>query len=405
MNTITGCIASLLFLMIAACDTSNDIKDPAPVQDFRVIAGMTQDFGWNLFQTEATGETKKNVLLSPLSAQVALSMAANGANTSTLSEMLKTLGCENCSVNDINTQTALLRTLMEEQSGHPRLVSANGFFFDPNRIRVLDSFRQTVSTSYRAGFEEYNFNDPATLAAINDWVKANTFDKIDKILDQIKDEDLAFLINALHFKADWATGFDPQSSFDGPFTNASGSQVSVKYVSADRNFSTSANTLYNMVDIPFRDSTYSLSLVQPTQDPYPASWFSNLTPDVLRTMWATLQYDRAIVRFPGLELEYDADLIGTLKQLGMTQAFIPAAADFSLLGQSLIGPTLFIHQIRHKAVLKVDEKGAEGAAVTSIGFGTTSAPPAFIYDRPFVIVLRHTATNTLLFAGLINDPS
>ncbi len=116
-------------------------------------------------------------------------------------------------------------------------------------------------------------------------------------------------------------------------------------------------------------------------------------------------YSRAIVTFPKLDIEYEQELIDPLERMGMLSPFSTTDADFAKLGHALIGPNIYISKVKHKAVLKVDEKGAEGAAVTSIGFSTTSLPPIFSYDRPFVIVLRHTVTNAILFVGLVNDPS
>src|SRR5690242_15202319 len=106
---------------------------------------------------------------------------------------------------------------MEEQSGHPRLLSANGIFYDPEKINLLETFIQTVSNDYRAAFQEYNFSDPSTLNNINNWVKENTDGKIDKIIDEINGSDIVFLINALHFKADWAIGFNKAETYSGTF--------------------------------------------------------------------------------------------------------------------------------------------------------------------------------------------
>jgi serine protease inhibitor len=319
--------------------------------------------------------------------------------------MLETLGCANCDLGDLNEQTSKLRELMEEQSGHPTLTSANGYFSDPTRIDLLDAFVETLTKSYDAGFVEYDFDDPATVGKINDWVKTHTNGKIEEIIDGIGGLDLAFLINALHFKADWATAFDPDLTFDWTFNTADGREVTVPFVSADRNFSTANNFDFRMVDMPFRDSTYSLSLVQPigpvASEP---EWTTELAAAELKEMWGNLAYGRAIVNFPKLDLEYDAGLIPSLKNLGISDAFSESAGNFSNMGQALIGPNIFISQVRHKAVLKVDEKGAEGAAVTSVTFGTTSLPPTFTFDKPFVLVLRHTATNAIVFAGLVNDP-
>ncbi len=178
----------LTVLTLFSCDkntVSDTPKDPVPVEDVQAIADMSGDFGWKLFQELAKGETAENVLISPLSVQTALTMAVNGADGETLNEMLAVLGCEGCDVRDLNTQTKQLRVLMEEQAGHPRLTSANGFFYDDNRIHVLETFIQTLSDDYKAGFETYDFGDAATVDKINAWVKENTGDKIDGIIDEI----------------------------------------------------------------------------------------------------------------------------------------------------------------------------------------------------------------------------
>ncbi len=380
--------------------------DPIHVDNIMTISGMTNDFGWRLFQEVAKGVTDENVVISPLSVQTALSMATNGADGTTLEEMLTVLGCAGCVVKDINTQTAQLRILMEEQSGHPRLISANGFFYDPNRVDVLESFEEILANDYRAGFQEYNFSDPGTLDQINNWVKENTGGKIDKIIDEIGGTDIAFLINALHFKADWATAFHKGLTQLKMFTTAENIEVPVELMSADRNFSTAVRQSFRMVDLPFKDSTYSLSLVQPVeQSAAPSVWVLQLKSPVLTDMWTNLSYGRAFVKFPKLDIEYDVELNEPLMRMGISEAFSITKADFSNLGHALMGPPLYISKVRHKTVLKVDEKGAEGAAVNSIGFGVNSAPPTFIFNKPFVILLRHTQTNTILFAGLINDPS
>jgi len=404
-------ILCFLAFSFFACEKSNiindpEIKDPVPVEDVLAIAAMSSDFGWNLFQEVAKCEEEKNVLISPISIQTALSMAVNGADGETPNEMLAVLGCAGCDVKDINKQTADLRILMEEQSGHPSLTSANGFFYDQNRIEVLESFVQTLVDDYRAGFQTYDFADPATVGKINGWVKDNTGGKIDGIIDEIGSLDLAFLINALHYKADWATGFSMELTHDATFTTADNRDITVSFVSADRNFSTVGRQYFRMVDIPFKDSTYTLSFVQPVGSMADnADWVRELASSDLKDMWSNLSYDRAIVNFPKLDLAYDIGLIDALKSLDMNKAFSEFEADFSNLGHALIGPVIYISKVRHKAVLKVDEKGAEGAAVTSVTFGTTSLPPTFTFDRPFAIVLRHTATNAILFAGLVNDPS
>jgi len=53
----------------------------------------------------------------------------------------------------------------------------------------------------------------------------------------------------------------------------------------------------------------------------------------------------------------------------------------------------------------VDEKGTTAAAVTSVEVGVTSAPIGFTADRPFLFAIRERLSGTLLFTGLVYDPT
>lgn len=406
MNKLSLLLSLALLSVLIACkkDVTTTIKDPIPVSKVEKLAEMNQAIGWNLFKQEQLAKPGQNVLLSPFSIQTALTMATNGAKGNTLSEMLEVLACGNCAVADLNLLHRDLTTLLVEQSGHPVVTVANRYFYDDKRMTVKTPFLDALGIHYQCGFDKVNFSaEQAALDHINGWVKNNTKGKIDKILERITVDDVAFLINALHFKADWATGFVPELTSKQAFTKADGTSVEVDFVQADRDFTFAQSAQHRLVDIPFKDSTFSLSFIQPGASNTATDWHLNITPEVWRNLYHTAQYSRAWVSFPKLKLAYDNDLISSLKQLGMEAAFSDRLADFTAMGTA--AQNIFISQIKHKAVLEVDEKGAEGAAVTSIGFATTSLPPTFRFDRPFVLVLRHVPTNTMLFVGYVADPA
>ena len=96
--------------------------------------------------------------------------------------------------------------------------------------------------------------------------------------------------------------------------------------------------------------------------------------------------------------------MSSLGKLGVNDAFDPAKANFSKIGENM-----FVSQISQKTKLKVNEKGTEAAAVTTIAVGTTSVAPnpepriEFIVDRPFIFAIRDTISGTILFIGEVND--
>jgi len=381
---------------------SKSEKDPVKnentvkVESIQTLADANQTFGWNLLKQELIRQPDKNVVISPLSVQIALYMAINGAEGTTENEMLEMLQCKGCDIKSINAQTKLLVQLLSKESGHPTLSLANGFFYDDQRLTLSPTFKNDL-VDYDCVFENENFsNKTQALNLINSWVKEKTKGKIDKILDDIKTEDIAFLINALYFKSDWSAGFPEAFTREDDFYTSKGEKKKATFIADDRSVPFYLDSDIKVVDIPFKDSTYSLTLIRQE------SGNEIIHPDIYHQLIKKVNYNRAIITFPKIKVSYDNDIIQSLKALGMTTAFNPTAADFTSLGVS--SNRIFINQLKHKVVLDIDEKGAEGAAVTSIGFGVTSMPPYLKFDKPFYIVLRHIQSNTIIFSGKINDP-
>ena len=394
-----------LILGFIACQKDPKVVEKAPisVESVAEIAEMNQTLGWKIFNQEQANKPGENILISPFSIQTALNMAANGAKGNTLQEILELMDRPGYPISNLNRLHNDLTTLLCEQSGHPTLTVANRFFYDNKRVNVKTPFLDAIS-SYGCGAENVDFDaEQAAVDHINDWVKTSTNGKIDKILKNISVLDVAFLINALHFKADWAIGFSSELTHSSSFTKADGSEIQVELVNADRVFSFSQTPKYNLVDIPFKDSTFSLSFIQAAEANTETDWHSTINPNTFNALFGNIQTERAIVYFPKLKLSYDNDLIKSLETLGVRDAFSPNAADFTDLGTAQ--SNIFIKQLKHKVVLEVDEKGAEGAAVTSIGFGINSLPPSFWFNHPFVLALRHIPTNMMIFTGYVADPS
>jgi len=392
--------------LLVGCESS-DTLEPRPIDhtgDAGDIPEMNRALAADLIIDLEANNPGENILISPLSIQIALQMALNGADGNTLDEMLKVLHCPNCSPEKLNRDMKILIDWMSAKSGRPDLTVANVFFYDDQRLRLEEGFSGMLMDSYEAPSVSYNFNDEATVDKINNWVFDHTREKIDEIIEEIDDYDLAFLINALHFQADWSQGFDPDLTSDDLFSVEGDRDVMAPFVTGDRNFMVSRSGGSVMVDLPFQDSTFSLALVK-SEEPQPMSeWLRQLDLSHQNELYQNLTEKRAMVRFPILNLEWDSDMVETFENLGMVDAFSEFQANFNKLGEPLIGPVIYINQLKHKSVLEVDEKGAEGAAVTSIGFGTTSLPPSIVFNRPFVIQLRHIPTNTLVFKGIVNNP-
>lgn len=402
-----SCLFAALFLI--SCEKSNDIppiQDQVSVESIQQVAAANRAFGLEIFQKVAAKEAhSENILLSPLSFHTAMNMAVNGAASTTRDQMLEAMHSASWNMEDLNDQQADWRYYLQEQSGHPTLIEANAFFKDPNRILAHEDFENTLVNQYDAAIESRNFSEESAKTDINNWVKENTQGKIDQIIEEIKDEDIAFLLNAIYYKANWSRGFDKDLTRNGPFITGQGDTTEVPFVNADRNFTFIEDGTFMAVDLPFEDSTYSLTMIRPQDGVvFIQDWIQGLTVEFFDNMYENMQFQRAHVYFPKMELSYKKLLNEALIEQGMSKAF-SGDADFSNMGQSLIGGNIYISKVNHKCVLEIDEEGAEGAAVTSVGISVTSAPPVLNFNQPFLLVLRHIETNSLVFIGRVMDPS
>lgn len=106
----------------------------------------------------------------------------------------------------------------------------------------------------------------------------------------------------------------------------------------------------------------------------------------------------------------------TLAVMGMPSAVDPSRADFSGM-HGLVAPheeALFVSGVIHAAAIDVDEAGTEATAATAIVMDCAATPswrrrpppvPIFRADRPFLFVIRHRGTGTILFTGRVADPT
>ena len=108
---------------------------------------------------------------------------------------------------------------------------------------------------------------------------------------------------------------------------------------------------------------------------------------------------------PRFKVEESYDLVPTLKALGMVDAFRDGVADFSGMTE---GCDLVVSTVVHKCFVEVTEEGTEAAAATSIGIGIgiTSLPfhESFRCDHPFLFLIKHIKTNSILFCGRVSSP-
>lgn len=400
-----------LTLLVSACtpggaDLMSGIQAGEAVMNpsaQQAVAESVTDFSWNLFR-EALAEDG-NVMVSPLSAHVALSMTMNGAGGETLAEMRQALAAGDMSLEDLNAGMSSWLTALAEKEGLAKWEVANSLWlrdgFESNK-----AFLETVKTFYQADARTLDFTKPESVETINGWVKDKTGGKIDSILDEIKDDVMMYLVNAVWFKADWSMPFKAAATAPGSFEAPSGT-VETPFMNRLGAMDVVDGPLGSGIVLPYTDPRFAFVAVLPREGTTPRELVASMDMAALKKLMDQRQSQQVQLALPKFESTFDVELTPMMRALGMNLAFDAGQADFS--GMSASGAKdLFISAIKHKTYIRVDEKGTEAAAVTSVEVGATSMPMEGLdmrFDRPFVYAVVDMENGMPLFLGVMENPA
>jgi serpin B len=339
---------------------------------------------------------KENVMLSPLSLQLALGMLANGATESAYTEIATVTGFSDVSIGEMNSYFHKLSAALTESELDVALALANGIWVQ-NGFKVKDAFIQTNREVYNAEVSNVNFADPATLDIINSWCDKHTRGTIKEIPLQLSALTRVILANATYFKGDWSTPFEVEDTKPGVFTTSKGEKQTVNMMNiTDRQFYAS-NEQYQAVSLLYGNESFSMTILLPAEESSVDELLDGF--DWGAIPWGSYQVELSLPKF---KTKCHTDLIGLLQAMGIREIF---REDGSALVN--IADGIFINQAFQEMYLEVNEKGTEAAAVTVIGMDAFSGPPdetginIMHVDRPFVFAIRENSSGVILFTGKI----
>lgn len=401
-------VSPLLWAMSCSSDDSKpkEVPDAEPIvlkSDFDSKMNTNNLFAINLFKT-AVEKSDGNVLVSPLSVNMALSMTWNGADGTTKSEMQQMLGNEGYTPSEINEYSKSLSEALLKLDPTTELLIANSIWTAKD-LPLEKSFIEVNQSNYNATVEEVDFSSPTTLERINTWCSEKTKGKIPKALDQLSPDAKFALVNALYFKGKWREKFDVKNTTDALFTNADGKRPIVKMMIQESHFGYIDDENWRCLSLPYGNKAFSMVILLPKNEKKLSDLLPTLTADSWNAMLKGLNNHKVVVRLPRFKGEYAYDMHKEiLPAMGMKQAFNPLTANFSKMCS--LAP-LYITQVVHKTFVEVNEEGTEAAATTVVvGDLATAGPESaidFFVDQPFIYAIRENSTGTILFIGKVDN--
>jgi len=385
-------------------DMAQDTLPELPELDDRLVAAQNA-FGFKLFSQVMQSASDENMMISPSSVAIALSMTYNGASGETQDAMAQALELQGMSLEEINQANAALETILEQADPQVQIGIANslwareGMSFEPE-------FLERNQTYYNAEVQQLDFASNDATDIINEWVSDSTEGRIPKIIQQIEPEQVLFLINAVYFNGTWSSPFDPNLTQDQSFTLPNGSSETVPMMRQGGRFRYTENEQFQAVHLPYGDRRLSMVVMLPREGVSLGELQQSLTPENWETWQNATRQREGMVQLPRFQSEFGTQLNDALQALGMERAFDPTTAEFDGISREA---ELFISDVQHRTFIKVDEAGTEASAATSVGIGVTSVPvdPPFqmVCDRPFFYAIQDNETGAILFMGSVINPA
>ncbi len=432
MKTIFVCMLLIPLLMASACspvpvnNTNNKsvvyaqselerdtepLVDPSQVE--ALVAGNTA-FALNFY--DEINDVDGNLIFSPFSLSLALSMTLAGAEADTWAEMLDALSLQAFGDEGHPAFNALLLAieasqaeLHDESEGDTFQLNIANSTWGQSGFDFNQAFLDTLALQYGAGIYTVDFKNEPEVArqAINAWVADETEEKIPDLIPQGAIDTLTRLVlaNAIYFNGSWLYPFEENDTTPAPFTLLDGSQTDVEMMHLpEERLGYMRQDNFQVVRLPYLSQDFSMILFVPDEGAFEAVE-NALSSEELSGILDGMRSVPVDLKMPKFNFESSVSAPNPLKRLGMLSAFDPDLADFSGINAE---QDLFISDVVHEATITVDEHGTEAAAATAVIMSLTSAPIdepiSLVIDRPFIFAIQHQPSGTILFLGRVVQP-
>ena len=376
----------------------------ASAADQQTLVSANTGFAFDLMGQVTKAQPDANIFISPFSVSSALQMVGNGAAGQTETEMqqvLHTTGLPSAVANPA------FQELNQQFVSHKEVTLnlANGIWFKQG-FHLKPAFVADNEKFFQAELAGVDFANPQSAQTINHWADQQTQGKIKDIVQYPFDPmTRVILANAIYFKGKWVDPFDNKLTRQRDFHLSSGKVISTPMMVQDRAFEYQATPDFRAVQLPY-EGGLQLQVFLPAQNSSPQKLLEHFK---AQGNWGKIQQaftrQEGTLMLPKFKMEYAVRLNDPLTALGMKRAF-GGDADFS----GMADEPLFISEVKQKSYVDVDEKGTEAAAVTTVNLLAQAAllPQdlfKLIVDHPFLFVISDTASGSILFLGVVNDPT
>ncbi|WP_054712322.1 serpin family protein [Bacillus sp. JCM 19041] len=388
-------VFGISFLMMVGCGTEdgtggNKRINQAVSQEVEQISTAQNTFASTLLNELWKENNEQNMLVSPYSVYQALAMLYAEADGKTKEELAELLELQ---PND-EIGPALKQQLDYLHETDIELQVANSVWYGNGAVLVDDYIAEMESLF------DADVSDDFTPEAINFWVNEKTKGRIPSIVEEMNGDTIAFLINTVFYDAKWREPFTETPN--QPFYLTENKSIEVPFMELETTMPYVKTAEVEAVKIAYEDPRFSLLVALPNGP------VIDLGESFMHISELSFNEKAVDVKLPLFTLEQKHNLGQVLSTMGMASLF--ENASLNQMFEVIPGAYTYIDEVIQKAMIEVDAEGTVAAAATAVEIVLESSiemdnHTRFVADRPFIYAILDEETNTLLFAGVMMDPS
>lgn len=379
------------------------------------LVGSNNEFAIKFYK--ATKSDSSNLFISPFSLNIALSIANEGASTTTRLEMDELL-----SIKKIDNRALLYKQLIhntldlndsifksciewsEDKTIKNSVYLANSIWINDD-FQIDNNFKKNIKENYNSEIFGFNKFDVSSVnKKLNNWIAEKTNNKISEI-SGIEESTMLSIINVIYFSGEWAVPFDSKKTIEKRFYSINKKKINVNYLRDQSRYLYYEDDDIQSIYLPYKCSQFSMIVILPQKKYGILDIERKLSTDYLKRIRLSNYSHEVILSLPKFKIESEILPKEQIIKMGYSEMF-SNRADFTRMSKS---DSLKISRIIHKTFIEIDEMKTEASAVTIVdmvvtGYGggdppAVPLPMVFNANHPFIFLIVDNRTQAIIFTG------
>jgi serine protease inhibitor len=366
-------------------------------------ADRTNVFGISLLVKLMAAGNEENIVISPLSLELALGMVYTGCSGTSADELSRVVGFSP----KTDSQEVLFPGLKLSSTLPPTITLkiANSLWCDRSAT-LQPTFEAKVKDLFNPQIKSVDLETADTMRAINDWVAKATENRITDLIQQPPKPPLV-LVDAVYFKGAWEHPFSPTQDSPGQFNRERRGACQVTMMKRSLSAPYLETDDFQAVKLPYNGGGLEMLLVLPAKAAGLTTVLQNLSEGSWKQTIDKFSEASGTISLPRFKATFRDSLVLPLTQLGIRAIFEPSK-DFAPMFEDT--RKFYVSNIIQQTYLRLDENGSEAAAATEVQIEASAMrapvkkPFNLVFDRPFLFAIIDDQSGQLIFAGILRDP-